>query len=372
MSATYLYGIVGSGDAVDFPFDGVAKGRRGVHTVPYRDIAAVVGPSELADYRGLGREHLGRVLIAHQRVVEGVMRTLPVLPAKFSTVLPDEQRVPELLARGHGVFRRTLDDLADHAQMEVVVQWDLQSVFAEIGRDEDIVRLKAAAAAADPNHVLVARIALGQAVQAMLEERKEAIAASLLPRLRGLAHDSIVNPVMDDNMVLNVALLLDTAGQARLDALLPELDAELGGKLSFRCVGPLPPYSFHVLEVLTPGFAEIDGARRLLELPEEVTARDVKRAYYRLAGEAHPDQNPEAPDAEERMTELSRAYALLTRIVTAQTDEAARADTAPRSDSEVQSAASDSASGGPLVSLAAPAVAQALLFEICRQEVPAG
>jgi DnaJ-class molecular chaperone len=39
---------------------------------------------------------------------------------------------------------------------------------------------------------------------------------------------------------------------------------------------------------------------------------DVDRVYHRLASQLHPDHNPDDPEAEARMTELTQAYDLLT------------------------------------------------------------
>jgi len=100
-----------------------------VYTIPHRDLAAVVSASPLADYRGLKRDRAARYLVAHQRVVEAVMKAFPILPAKFGTVLPDEDSVRRLLAQGEPLFRTTLEEFADRVQMEVVILWDLQEGF---------------------------------------------------------------------------------------------------------------------------------------------------------------------------------------------------------------------------------------------------
>jgi len=147
-------------------------------------------------------------------------------------------------------------------------------------------------------------------------------------------------------MILNLALLVDEPGRARLDALLPELDAELEGRLDFRCVGPLPPYTFATLEVEAPRFADTERARDLLGLPVEVTAAQVKAAFRSLASRLHPDVNPDAAHGEEAMAELAWAYKLLSRFV----DSACEGETAR------------------LCRLDRPSVEQALLFEVRRQE----
>jgi hypothetical protein len=343
---TYIYGIVPTDRHLTLPGDGVSRQAGEIHTLPYKDIAAVVGPSDLDDYRGLGREELVQVLLDHQRVAERVMRIFPILPAKFSTVLADERRVVDLLTKGYDLFRNQLEWLAGCSQMEVVVQWDLKEVFAELGSGERVTQIRELAATATPEQATELRILAGRMVQAVLEERRAEYQAQLLPRLRKCGRDSISNPCMDDSMILNLALLLDAEGRARLDALLPELDGECEGRLNFRCVGPLPPYSFASLEVETPSFSDVDRSRRLLDLPEDVSVREVKEAYHRQAARVHPDVNPEAPEGTLSMSDLSSAYALLTRFVESQTEDKAA-----------------------MFRLDVRSVEEALLFDVVRQEV---
>lgn len=347
MCPSYIYGIVPTDQHMTVPGEGVSRQPGGIHTLPYKDIAAVVGPSDLDDYRGLGREELVQVLLDHQRVVEQVMHTFPILPAKFSTILADERRVMDLLTKGHDLFRSELERLEGCSQMEVVVQWDLKEVFADLGRNERVAQIGALTATAAPEQATELRIMAGRMVQAMLEEKRAANQAQLLPRLRACGRDAISNPCMDDSMILNLALLTDGDGRTRLDALLPELDEECEGRLNFRCVGPLPPYSFASLEVESPSFSDIDRSRRLLDLPEDVSARDVKEAYHRQAARVHPDVNPEAAEGPLSMSDLSSAYALLSRFVESQTQ-----DKTVTYRLDVRS------------------VEQALLFDVVRQEAP--
>jgi len=313
MGATYVYGIIPAGNQVVFDeVAGVDDERDEVYTVAHRDLAAVVSASPSADYRGLKRDQAARYLVAHQRVVEAVMQVFTILPAKFGTVLPDEDSVHRLLVQGETLFRTTLEKFADLVQMEVVVLWDLQQVFQEIGQEAHIAQLKAQVEGRPPEETLIERVAVGQLVQASLEQRRTSLRDYLLYWLRKIALDSVINPSMDDSMVTNVALLVDGAEQKALDRRLELLDEEFEGQLTFRRVGPLPPYSFATVEVEVPSFEAIDEARRHLGLGETAAPGEIRRAYHQLAGQAHPDHNPDDPAAEARMTKLAHAYDLLT------------------------------------------------------------
>ncbi|MBI4770544.1 MAG: GvpL/GvpF family gas vesicle protein [Chloroflexi bacterium] len=284
MAATYVYAVIPTGDEVVFDeVAGVDEHQEEVYTLPHRDIAAVVGSSPLADYRGLKRDQAARYLIAHQRVVETVMQAFPVLPVKFGTVLPGETWVLRLLAQGERLFHASLERLAGWVQMEVVVLWNLQQVFQEVGQE-----LRSNVETFQRSNVADAeRVAIGRMVQASLERRRAALRDRLLPSLREVAPDLLVNPLMDDSMVANVALLVDGAGKAALDQRLALLDEEFGGRLTFRCVGPLPPYSFATVEVQLPSFEAVDDARRRLGLGEEQGGRGARERGRRGGSPPH-------------------------------------------------------------------------------------
>jgi curved DNA-binding protein CbpA len=59
-------------------------------------------------------------------------------------------------------------------------------------------------------------------------------------------------------------------------------------------------------------FDEIDKARRLLELGETATQKEIKSSYRRLAQRYHPDKHGDAnSERNETMKRLNGAYKLL-------------------------------------------------------------
>jgi hypothetical protein len=327
MPGIYLYGIIPTRHNLVFETGGIGEDEGGVYTIMREDVAAVVEPSPLPDYRGLPRSEVLRYLIAHQRVVEAVMADYAVLPAEFGTVLPHEGWVERLLEQGEGLFRQTLADLGGRVQMEVTALWDLALVFQEIAREEPIVRLKGELALGAPEATQRGQIALGQMVQASLERRREHLGQRILRRLQTLAQDVVSNPLMDDSMIVNVALLLDPAARHALDECLHLLDKEFEGRLRLRCVGPLPAYSFATVRARLPNLADITAARQRLDLPEVASSAQIRRAYRERAARLHPDHNQEDPDATASMAELTRFHGVLQEYAASQT--LRRGETAP-------------------------------------------
>lgn len=280
--------------------------------VPQAGLAAITSPTEHLNYQEMTRQEVMRALLAHQHVVETVMREYPILPVKFGTVLPGPAWLDYLLTQGSTRFREAITQFANQVQIEVVVSWELGPVFQAISNEPKIVDLKNQIASRSAETTVAERVALGQAVQESIERHRTSLRDQLLAELQAIALEAVSNPPMDDTMVANVALLLDIEGQRKLDQRLDELDKQFNGFLHFRCVGPLPPYSFATVHVHTATFEQIDAARQHLGLEPTASLSAIKRAYRQQAGQLHPDLNPEGTDAEARMNQLSQAYQLLT------------------------------------------------------------
>jgi hypothetical protein len=58
-------------------------------------------------------------------------------------------------------------------------------------------------------------------------------------------------------------------------------------------------------------FDEIDRARRLLDLGDTATLRDIKQSYRQKAFQHHPDTGEAEQQGEETMKDLNWAYKLL-------------------------------------------------------------
>jgi hypothetical protein len=390
----YLYGIIPTREQIIFDVTGADEDHDEVYSIPHDDpptapsagsgqalrqakgdnsrqaLAAVVSAGPLPDYRNLKRNEAAHYLVAHQRVVETVMQDFPILPAKFGTVLTDETQIRRLLAQGKALFQSALHRLAFRVQMEVVVLWNPQPIFQEISQEERVVRLKNLVADQPFEETVNERVAIGRLVHDSLECRRTPLRTFLISALREVSLDMVLNPLMDDSMVANVALLVDEAGLQALERRLEALDSEFEeGKrpafgnmpLHFRCVGPLPPYSFSTVEVQVPSFETVDEARRCLGLEETVAPGEIKQAYRWLASQLHPDHNPDDPLAEARMAELTQAYELLT----AYAENVQRG----RGAEEHKRAPLSSNSLAPRLDFSRQAVERTLLIAIRRQEI---
>ncbi len=334
---TYIYGVIASEEAVSFGPIGIGGRDDEVRTVPCRDLAAVVSDCPAVDYRALkNREKTIRDLAVHQTVIEEVMERFTVLPIKFGTTAQDRDGVEALLRQGYFTFKEAHASIEDKVEMEVVATWDIPSVFQEISTEEPIARLKAKIVGMSRLRSTPDRVKVGKMVYQSLNRLRESYQQELMSALAGCTLDLQKNSLMNDGMVMNVAFLLDKGRQEEFDRRLDEVDEKLGGRLSLRCIGPLPPYSFCTVEVRPVDHQEVKRAQAVLGLGQEASLNEVKRAYYTLAQEYHPDAqagdvaaDPSAePQAEDRFAQVAAAYQLLSNYCLGQA--AARGITAKK------------------------------------------
>jgi hypothetical protein len=234
----------------------------------------------------------------------------PVIPLKFGTYADDDGQIVEILRCGRIAFAEALEKYADKVEVDLAAFWaDLRAVLAEIGGHEVVVSMKARIARqAEPT--MEQRVQLGQLVKQLLDHRRDQVAGELRAALKKNWPQAVFNPARDDSMILNAAFLVGRNEQAQFDRGIGQLNHYYEDWVNFRCVGPLPPYSFATAEVRTIEASRLDAARRLLGLGDSASLAEIKTAHRRLLQEAHPDRNPD-DGAADRTKEISAAYELL-------------------------------------------------------------
>jgi hypothetical protein len=312
MQSQYLYGVIPAGKSRDFGPIGLDG--ETVRAICEDDLAVVVSRGTRVSFTTVAPEKTLQCLAQHQRVLEQVMVDSPVIPLKFGTYADSDEQVRRILRSGRKEFAQAMDRYGSRVEVDLAAQWeDIQSVLAEIATDERIVSLKTRLAG-ERQVGIGQRIAMGKLVKQLLDERRTRIAGELVMAIHSRWPNIVVNPTRDDTMLLNAAILVGRDEQAEFDNVIAELNGRYGDRFHFRCVGPLPPYSFATAEVKTLQAADLDAARKSLGLGDSANLVEIKSAHRRLLSESHPDRNPGA-DTAGRMREISAAYELLEEYV---------------------------------------------------------
>lgn len=310
----YLYGIIASG-AAELPGAAAAPELADIYTVPHQDAAAVVSDCEITDCRNMRKDALGALLVRHQKVIENIMGLgHTVIPMRFGTFACDDAEVRDVLHNGYRLIKEIIPQVRDKIEVDVAVTWkDFGEALKEIGAEKEITELKQALLSAKTVTV-DDQMKVGLAVKRILDDRKEKHSSLIQNALMNLniSHACRPHELMDDQMVMNSAFLISKAGQEEFYARIESLNTEFSGKLNFRCVGPLPPYSFYTIEIQKLDFKDLEWARDQLGVASgPATESEIKKYYHRAALALHPDKNPDKPGMEKEFGDAAKAYKIL-------------------------------------------------------------
>jgi len=283
-----VYAIVPSTHSGPLPCAGF-DGHEEIRTIAYNDVAAIIGQRDLLDLTTMSKEELLRALMDHQKIVETVMAHFDVLPVKFGTFLLQEQ-VLTLLKHGYKTFQSFLMKFSNKVQMELVVTWDINTVISTIAAEPDVATLVAEAKALKPQPDTQAGIIIGQLVESKLSKRKATLAEEIESAVGTICLKKHSNPILSDQIIVNLGLLLESKETEILERTVNELDERFNQQLTFKIIGPLPPYSFATVRVEKPDFETINHARKRMGLSVSASLQEIDARYRAIARIVHPDQ----------------------------------------------------------------------------------
>jgi hypothetical protein len=236
----YVYCIVETNERLDLGPLGIGGGGNPVYTVHHGALAAVVSDTPLRLYDPT-RENL----LAHELVNETVMRDHTVIPMSFGTIFRTDADVVELLRSTGTAFSDVLKTIRGKIELGLKVVWDRGGVVATLEQEDPAIRgLKEEITNAASGSTYFARMQLGRLIEAALEERASGLVNEVYERLRPLSVASRSSKLIGDNMILNVAFLVERTREADFDAAVQELSQRHHDLLSFKYTGPWPPYNF--------------------------------------------------------------------------------------------------------------------------------
>ncbi|MBI4671549.1 MAG: GvpL/GvpF family gas vesicle protein [Chloroflexi bacterium] len=239
----YIYCIIQSTAPQVFSAQPIAHtNSERVYTVHYDDLAAVLSDAPIKRY-DVSRQNT----LAHEKVIEEVMqRGFTVLPVRFGTVAQSINQIRErLLKRRFGLLHGYLYRVQGKVELGLKAFWNKEQMFREIAaEDMQIQRLRDLLAATPPAQGYADRIELGRMVEAALIAKRDAAAEKVLETLRPLADELRVNQTLTDAMIVNAAFLVCCTVESEFDAAVNRLDEQYAGRVTFKYVGPVPPFNF--------------------------------------------------------------------------------------------------------------------------------
>jgi Gas vesicle synthesis protein GvpL/GvpF len=234
----YVYCVIKSERPLSFGLLGIGSDPAEVHTVHYRDIAAVVSKTPMV-VQDPTRDNV----LAHQRVNETVMQEHTVIPMSFGTVFKTNEDIIELLRSAYDAFTDVLNKMQDKFEFGLKVLWDRDQIIHEIeAEDEDIRRLKGEIST-QKGSTYFARMQYGRLIDAALQARSERYVAEIFEALRSVSVASRSNKPIGDRMIMNAAFLVGRSVEQAFDSRVKDIGQRYD-KLTFKYTGPWPPYNF--------------------------------------------------------------------------------------------------------------------------------
>jgi hypothetical protein len=204
-------------------------------------LAAVVSDSPVIEYDSSRRN-----MMAHTLVLEEVMREFTILPVRFGTVAPGVEAIQEkVLKRRYGELNGLLNEMEGRVELGLKAFWYEEVIFHEVVEENPAIRsLRDSLMGRTAEETYYDRIRLGEMVEAAMAKKRDEDAEKILARLRPLVYQTRANKVITDRMVVNAAFLVEEGRGLEFDQAIQQLDAEMGRRLIFKYVGPVPPYNF--------------------------------------------------------------------------------------------------------------------------------
>ena len=236
----YVYCIIRSSKAVSFGNIGIGARDDEVKTVGYDDMHAVVSQAPLTTY-DTSRENM----MAHELVIEKVMKDYAVLPLRFATVMNDEFDVKQLLKGKYDSFAEELERVEGKVELGVKAIAKKDVVFEDILlKNNNIRALKKKIQSLPYEKTYYDRLAIGKMVESALEDEKKKYRKIILEALEPVASEMKENKSFGDRMIVNASFFVDKERENQFDNCVNELGEQYGDKIIFKYVGGIPPYSF--------------------------------------------------------------------------------------------------------------------------------
>jgi hypothetical protein len=237
----YVYGVVNrcSDQELTVP-DGGLRGAP-VTAVECGPVMAVT--SQLAG----GRVRPSRAdLSAHQRVVEHVASYTTILPMQFGACwLNEEALLDEFLRPHRDGLVHALDALAGKHEHRLKASYRGDTALREaVAASPAIRRLQQRIRRGGTAATYGTRIELGELVYGEIDRIRAADTDVILRRLEPYADLSVKLPTRKEDVVLHAGFLVDGKRQDKFDRALDSLADDLGARMSFALIGPLPPWDF--------------------------------------------------------------------------------------------------------------------------------
>ena len=127
----YIYGFIESDHDHNFGAIGIGDRDTDVTTIHFKDIAAVVSNYPIVEFDNLEKNKLEKIIAAHQKVNETVMKDHALIPMKFGNIAANEEEIQKILKQAYIQFKSYLKRIVSYAKLLHVSLIIKPNIFGE-------------------------------------------------------------------------------------------------------------------------------------------------------------------------------------------------------------------------------------------------
>ena len=246
----YIYCIIDSDRQQSFGPLGIGGRGDELHTICHNGIAALVSDAPIGKYR-VSRENS----LNHEKAIEKAMTKYTALPVRFATVAESEEKVRRILEKEQDRFKDLLCSIRDKTELGLKAIFKGEVIYRKIlEKYEGIKRLKEKIASIAPEKTHYQRMEIGKIVEDALQAEREIVKTDILSILRSLAVEVKTNDTYGELMIINAAFFVEKNKETDFDQQVQLIDEKYGEKVTFKYVGPLPPFNFVNISINTEDY----------------------------------------------------------------------------------------------------------------------
>ena len=236
----YVYCVIESRSPLAFGKSSIGGVSEDVYTVHDGALAAVVSRTPVFIFDPTRDNAL-----AHEHVIESVMKNYTVIPMSFGTVFRSDDDVREVLKSIHAPLKHVLGQMEGKLEFGLKVTWDRDRIIEELKLEHDeIRRFHQELTRKHLQSTYFARMQLGRMVDTALAELAAGYVREIHDVLRALSVACRDTKLIGDKMIMNAAFLVHKQREAQFDAAVDRLAHKFRDRLNFKFTGPWPPYNF--------------------------------------------------------------------------------------------------------------------------------
>ena len=189
----------------------------------------------------------------HEKIIEGVMKDIGVVPFKFATLFNTEDTLKEMLEKQARILKENLDNLRGKEEWGVKIYCDIGKLKENLSqKDKELVKLDKQIKSSSIGKAFILWKRKGEMVKTLINKKLNEYGKDSYERLKQHSIKSKVNKLLPrevtdrkDDMILNSAFLIEKNKVPDFTNTVEDIKVRYTAQgLYFDNTGPWPPYNF--------------------------------------------------------------------------------------------------------------------------------